>query len=128
MDGIVTKGNVKDNFLKLQNLLAEESSRGNATDQDNANWIGAYVDQLDQSLFAGLNSGRGSVPHPPKAMLKVVLYEMLKRILSPACWAREVLSDRILQTLIGNIQPSRTALYQFRIRLGKIMDKLFQNL
>ena len=128
MDGISTKSNVKDKFLKLQNLLAEVSSLGNPTDQDNASWIGAYVDQMDQSLFDGLNSGRGTAPHPPKAMLKIVLYEMYKRILSPACWAREVLSDRFLQSLIDHIQPSRTALYQFRIRIGKIIDKIFQNL
>ena len=55
-------------------------------------------------------------------MFKLVIFQLLKQILSPAKWVREVGSDLILQTIIGHITTSRTALYSFRNRVGTVID------
>ena len=61
-------------------------------------------------------------------MFKLIIFQILKKNLSPAKWAREVLSDSILQTLIWNITPSRTALYNFQDRVGTIIERIDQSL
>lgn len=50
-------------------------------------------------------------------MLKVVLYEVLEGHLSPSQWTRHVRENDPLRWLGQGIQPSRTALYNFRDRL-----------
>jgi hypothetical protein len=86
------------------------------------------VDLIDPQIFVSLYRGRGSKPHPPAQMFKLAIYQILKRHLSPAKWAREVLSDTILQGLIDCIIPSRTALYNFCDRIGKFIDQINQSL
>jgi len=63
-----------------------------------------------------------------KPKTKLVIFQLLKQILSPAKWVREVRSDLILQTMIGHITPSRTALYSFRNRVGTVIDLINQHL
>lgn len=99
-----------------------------ATDQEKADWIEAYVDQIDPIVFSSIYAGRGSPSHPPAGMFKLTIYQILKQHLSPAKWAREALSDSIMQKLTGNITPSRTSLYNFRDRIGKIIGQINQNL
>jgi hypothetical protein len=112
----------------LQQFVVATGVSVETTDQEKANWIDAYVDLIDPQIFASLTRGRGSKPHPPAQMFKLAIYQILKRHLSPAKWAREVLSDTILQGLIGRIIPSRTALYNFCDRIGKIIDQINQSL
>ena len=112
----------------LQNFLLASEASAEASDKDKADWVEAYVNQIDSVVFAGLCRGRGSPPNPPAQMFKLVIFQILKKNLSPAKWAREVLSDSILQTLISNIIPSRTALYNFRDRLGTIIERINQSL
>lgn len=106
----------------------ETGATAQATDQDKADWIEAYVDTFSPIVFSGMYSRGGSAPHPPAQMFKLTIYQILKQHLSPSKWAREVLSDSIMQKLIGNIKPSRTALYNFRDRVGKLIDIVFQHL
>ncbi len=113
-------------FDALQELLVETGATLQATDQEKADWIEAYVETFDPIVFSGMYSRGGSTPHPAAQMFKLTIYQILKQHLSPSKWAREVLSDSILQKLIGNITPSRTALYNFRDRVGKIIDMIFQ--
>ena len=107
-------------------MNADASSE--TSDQEKADWVEAYVDQVDPLVFAGLWRGRGSSPHPPTLMFKLAIFQILKKNLSPAKWAREVLSDSILKTLISNIIPSRTALYNFQYRIGTIVERIHQSL
>lgn len=115
-------------FAFLQDLLLATDASSEASDREKADWIGAYVDQINPLVFAGLWRGRGSQPHPPAAMFKLAIFQILKKNLSPAKWAREVLSDLVLQTLISNITPSRTALYNFQDRIGTIIERIGQSL
>lgn len=112
----------------LQQFVVATGVSLETTDQEKANWVEAYVDQIDPQIFLSLSRGRGSKPHPPAQMFKLAVYQILKRHLSPAKWAREVLSDTILQGLIGRILPSRSALYNFCDRIGKIIDRINQSL
>jgi len=115
-------------FSVLQRFVVATGVSLETTDQDKANWVEAYVDQIDPGIFLSLSHGRGSKPHPPAQMFKLAVYQILKRHLSPAKWAREVRSDTILQSLVGFILPSRTALYSFCDRIGKIIDRINQSL
>lgn len=115
-------------FSLLQKFVVESGVSRELTDQEKANWIEAYVDLIDPQIFVGLSSNRGSKPHPPVQMFKLPVYEILKRHLSPAKWAREVLSDATLQGLIDFITPSRSSLYTFCDRIGKIIDRINQSL
>ena len=112
----------------LQEFLVATGASADASDQEKADWIEAYVDQIDPTVFTSLWRGRGSPPHPPAQMFKLTIFQILKQNLSPAKWAREVWSDSILQKLIGHITPSRTALYSFYFRVGTIIDRISQSL
>jgi transposase len=112
----------------LQKFVVATGVPLETTDQEKANWIEAYVDLIDPQIFENLSRGRGSKPHPPARMFKLAIYQILKRHLSPAKWAREVLSDTILQKLIGFITPSRSSLYSFCDRIGRIIDRINQSL
>lgn len=128
MDGIKKKAALSSPFALLQDFLVVTNASWDVSDQEKADWIGAYVDQINPLVFSELWRGRGSNPHPPAAMFKLAIFQILKKNLSPAKWAREVLSDSILQTLISNITPSRTALYNFQDRIGTIIERIGQSL
>ncbi len=122
------KAATSSSFALLRDFLLANDATFEASDQEKADWIGAYVDQINPMVFAGLWRGRGSPPHPPAAMFKLTIFQILKKNLSPAKWAREVLSDSILQTLISSITPSRTALYNFQDRISTIIEQIGQSL
>lgn len=61
--------------------------------------------------------GVGSSAYDPTLMLKIVLYEVLEGHLSPSQWTRHLRENDPLRWLGQGIQPSRTALYNFRDRL-----------
>lgn len=129
MSWMVSKKNAIDSpFSALQAFLVETEATALVTDQEKADWIEAYVDQIDPIFLSSMYTRGGSSPHPPARMFKLTIYQILKQHLSPAKWAREVLSDSILQKLIGHITPSRTSLYNFRDRVGKIIELIFRSL
>lgn len=57
-------------------------------------------------------------------MLKIALWEVLQGQGSPARWARDVRENLVVQWLGQGIQPSRTALYDFRDRLADVIQNL----
>ena len=129
MSWMVSKKKAIDSpFSALQEFLVETGATAQATDQEKADWIDVYVDQIDSIVFSSMYASGGSAPHPPARMFKLTIYQILKQHLSPAKWAREVLSDLILQKLIGHITPSRTSLYNFRDRVGEIIELIFRSL
>jgi transposase len=81
--------------------------------------IDAFVSGLDQTSLQVSYLGVGSLAHDPDLMLRIVLYETYQGHLSPAQWARDVRDSDALRWLGQGIQPSRSALYNFRNRLSE---------
>ena len=93
-----------------------------------ARWIDTFVKGLDLSELEALYRGSGSQAYSPELMLKIGLYETLEGHLSPAAWARHLHEHIPLQWLGLGIQPSRTALYNFRDRVGYVIDALLADM
>jgi transposase len=89
-----------------------------------ARWVESYVDGLDLSALAEAYRGVGSAAHRADLLLKIVLLEVLQGRRSPAQWARDVGENIPLLWVGRGIQPSRTAWYNFRDRLGKVIQQL----
>jgi len=80
--------------------------------------IDAFVNGVDRTSLHASYLGVGSMAHDPDLMLKIALYETLEGHLSPGQWARHVRDSDALRWLGHGIQPSRSALYNFRDRLS----------
>ena len=74
------------------------------------------------SLFDAY-SGRGSPPHPPDLLLKLVLYEHSRGRTKPIQWHRDLKSDTNVQWLVFGMKTSQTALYNFRDRVGPLISE-----
>jgi transposase len=85
-------------------------------------WLEGFVDGLDLSPLEESYLGVGSEAHRPDLMLKIALYQTLAGCLSPAAWAKNVPESIPLLWLGRGIQPSRTAMYNFRDRLGGVIQ------
>jgi Transposase DDE domain len=72
---------------------------------------------LDQTALNQSYAGVGSLAHRPDLLLKMVLYETLEGRLSPAQWTRDIPLNDALRWLGQGLQPSRSALYDFRDRI-----------
>jgi transposase len=81
--------------------------------------IDAFVNGLDRTSLQASYLGVGSLAHNPDLMLKIVLYETYQGRLSPAQWASDVRDSDALRWLGHGIEPSRSALYNFRDRLSE---------
>jgi transposase len=68
--------------------------------------------------------GVGSEAHRPDLLLKIALYETFEGRRSPAQWARDVQESVVLLWLGRGLAPSRTALYNFRDRLGGLIGEI----
>jgi transposase len=90
-----------------------------------ARQISRLVDQeLDlQPLFQSY-SGRGSTPHRPDLLIKMLLYEHDRGITKPTQWHRDLRENEPLQWLLMGSVPSLTSLYEFRDRLGPFLPQL----
>jgi transposase len=87
-------------------------------------WLEAYVNGLDLSPLWDAYRGVGSEAYRPDLMLKIVLCQVLDGHLSPASWAKNVTESMPLAWLARGIQPSRTAMYDFRDRLADLIQEI----
>jgi transposase len=85
-------------------------------------WLEEFIDGLDLSSLWATYRGVGSEAHRPDLMFKIVLYQAFEGRLSPASWAKAVPESIPLLWLGRGIQPSRTALYNFRDRVGDVIQ------
>jgi transposase len=85
--------------------------------------IDEAVDQLDLTALFASYAGVGSRAHRPDLMLKVVLYEVQTGHHSPARWAHDADDRRCLLWLGRGIRPARTRWYDFRDRLGPLLEE-----
>lgn len=84
----------------------------------------AYVNDQDLSALYEAYRGVGSSAYRADLMLKIVLLEVFEGRRSPAQWFRDVRENIPLLWIGRGIQPSRTALYNFRDRLGGVIQDL----
>ena len=82
------------------------------------------IDELDLTELQEAYAGTGSEAHRPDLLLKAVILELLEGRLSPAQWRRDFRDNLAMQWLGLGIQPSRTALYNFRDRVGHVLFRL----
>ena len=82
------------------------------------------MDGLELSALEEAYRGVGSAAHRADLMLKVALVEVFEGRRSPAQWHRDVRDNQALLWIGRGIQPSRTALYNFRDRLGDVIQEL----
>ena len=87
-----------------------------------ARQIGRLVDEeLDLMPLLRSYSGRGSVPHRPDLLLKLLLFEHDRGIAQPTKWHRDLRENEPLQWLLMGSVPSLTSLYEFRDRLVRFL-------
>jgi transposase len=71
-------------------------------------------------------SGRGSRPHRPDLLLKLVIYEHSKGRPQPVQWFEDLQENKPVQWLTFGIKPSLTTLYEFRDRVQPLLGELNQ--
>ncbi|MEO8495105.1 MAG: transposase, partial [Planctomycetota bacterium] len=72
--------------------------------------------------------GVGSLAFDPLPMLKMVLYQYLKKHASPAQWYEEAKLHEALRWLGRGYQPARRTWYDFRDRVGDVIEQLHEQL
>lgn len=86
------------------------------------------VNRLDAEELKALYRGVGSLAYPPDLMLKIALFEYLRGRTSPAQWHRDAKEHDALKWLGRSIQPSRSAWYEFRDRMDRVIHDLNDDL
>lgn len=84
--------------------------------------------QFDQSLLMECYRGCGKPAVAPDLLLRIALFEILDGRPSPAQWFRDIPVNDNLKYLGRLITPARSTCYEFRIRLGKVIDEIHQQL
>jgi transposase len=79
--------------------------------------IDRLVDVLDLSSLERSYHGTGSLPYPPRLLLKLVLFETHSKVHEPTRWAEHARDFGPLRWLLRGLLPSRSRLYAFRQRL-----------
>ena len=84
------------------------------------------VNGIDRQVLERAYRQVGSAAYPPELMLKMVLFEILDGRTSPAQWCRDARTSLPLCWLGRGIQPSRSAWYAFRDRIGSVVSDVHQ--
>jgi transposase len=96
-------------------------------EDDLARKISCLVDEeLDLDPLFSSYAGRGSLPHRPDLLLKMVLYEHQNGRPQPAQWLYDLEKNTSVQWLTFGIMPSRSVLYEFRDRVQPFLAGLNQ--
>lgn len=86
------------------------------------------VNQLDREQIDALYRGVGRSAYDPLPLLKMVLYQYLKGRQSPAVWYEEAKLNEAMQWLGRGYQPARRTWYEFRDRIGGVVERLHEQL
>ena len=95
-------------------------------ENDHARIVERQVNRLDSSVLDMLYQGVGKDAYDPGVLLKIVLYEYLKGRRSPASWEEEARINEAAQWLGRGYAPARRTWYDFRDRLGDVIEDLHQ--
>jgi hypothetical protein len=87
--------------------------------------VRALVEQIDLTPLLDSFAGVGSPAHPPDLLLQFVLFEIQRKHLSPALWARDARESLPARWLLRGLRPARCVFYRFRDHLPQeLMDAL----
>ena len=87
--------------------------------------IARLVDEeLNLDVLRRTYAGRGSRPHRPELLLKLVLYEHSQGQPQPVQWMRDLEVNKAVQWLVYGMRPSQTTLYEFRDRVQPVLRDL----
>lgn len=88
-----------------------------------------FVSRLDAEVLRGLYRMSGSEAYDPLLMLSMVMYQYVNGVTSPARWYKERSKEGSIPVkwLGGGIEPCRSAWYDFRDRLGAIIQTLHED-
>jgi len=81
---------------------------------------------LDLAPLFSSYAGRGSLPHRPDLLLKMVLYEHQNGRTQPAEWLYDLDRNITVQWLTFGMMPSRSVVYEFRDRIRPFLTGLNQ--
>jgi transposase len=70
--------------------------------------------------------GRGSRPHRPDLLVKLLIYEHSQGRPQPVQWLKDLKENIAVQWLVYGLQPSQTTLYEFRDRVQPLLEDLNQ--
>ena len=84
------------------------------------------VEELELDPLLRTYAGRGSRPHRPELLLKLVLYEHSQGRPQPVQWLKDLEENIAVQWLVFRLRPSRTTLYEFRDRVAPLLEGLNQ--
>lgn len=97
-------------------------------ENDHARIVERQINQLDRDVVDRLYRGLGKDAYDPIALLKMVLFEYLKGRRSPATWEEEARINEAVQWLGRGYTPARRTWYDFRDRIGDVVEDLHQQL
>jgi transposase len=83
-------------------------------------------EELDLDALQLTYCGRGTRPHRPDLLLKLLLYEHSQGRPQPVQWLKDLKENRAVQWLVYGLQPSQTTLYEFRDRVQPLLEDLNQ--
>ncbi len=69
-------------------------------------------------------AGRGSMPHRPDLLLKLMIYEHSQGRPQPVQWLRDLRENKAVQWLVYGMRASQTTLYEFRDRVQPLLQDL----
>lgn len=91
---------------------------------DHARIVQRQVDSLDRASVDQLYQGLGKDAYDPIVLLKMVLFQYLKGRRSPATWEEEARLNEAMQWLGYGYTPARRTWYDFRDRVGAVIESL----
>lgn len=86
--------------------------------------VDKFVNELDLTILKEQYHGTGSAGYEPATMLKLAVYGWLEGRGSPASWPDLARENVAVRWLLRGIQPSRTCCYNFRDRVGHVLEKI----
>lgn len=95
---------------------------------DHARIVRRQIEQLDREIVDELYQGLGKAAYDPMILLAMVLYQYLKGRRSPATWEEEARLNEAMQWLGYGYTPARRTWYDFRDRIGSVIESLHINL
>ncbi|MFN6313277.1 MAG: IS1182 family transposase [Planctomyces sp.] len=95
---------------------------------DIARIVERQVNAMDRHALDELYAGVGSLAYDPLMLLKMVLYQYLKGRRSPATWFEEAKLNEAMQWLGRGYTPARRTWYDFRDRVGGVVDRLHKQM
>jgi transposase len=81
-------------------------------------------EDLNLDALISTYAGRGSIPHRPDLLLKLVIYEHSQGRVQPVQWLRDLKENKAVQWLVYGMRPSQTTLYEFRDRVQPLLQDL----